>query len=509
MRRAKEAACVPALLLCAAWASADHREATGYTMLTNAVGAGGLEGAGIAVTQVEAPEAPSVYMPDAADPEFTGKSLTARSPGATNASSHATQVGRYLYGTITSMAAAITNISVFEVSDWAGDGFLRTGNLLNEPRVESNRVQNHSWVANHSDTTNLLRRLDYAIARDGFTCVAGMNNNFTTNLPQLLANAYNTITVGRSDGEHSAGLTTLDGEGRRKPDIVAPESGTSFATPIVGAAAALLQSVALTNAALTNAARPECVKALLLAGATRDEFPSWTRSPDRPLDAVYGAGELNIARSYRILAGGRHAATTTSTVSTVGWDTGVSAATTNRVYIFDVAPGSVVNRFSAALAWNREISDGIGFGFTPESTFANLDLRLHAATGLVITAELEASTSVVDNVELVVRKDLPPGRYALEVRADAATPYALAWYARPVQAPAITDFASTNDGSVAIQATGATGELYGVEAATGMTGNAWQALGTVIPMAATWGFTDTNAAACPVRFYRVRPDPYP
>jgi len=66
------------------------------------------------------------------------------------------------------------------------------------------------------------QRLDYAIVRDGFTAVVGVNNGDSTTLPELLSQSYNTISVGRSDGKHGHGLTVLDGQGRIKPELVVP-----------------------------------------------------------------------------------------------------------------------------------------------------------------------------------------------------------------------------------------------------------------------------------------------
>src|SRR5690606_36630681 len=103
-----------------------------------------------------------------------------------------------------------------------------------------------------------LRRFDFLINRDNITAVVGVANGSGTALPNLMAHAYNAIAVGRSDGNHSACLTTLEsyGPGRTKPDIVAPQSTSSQATSTVSSAATMLHSAV----AGTDAAKSEVIK---------------------------------------------------------------------------------------------------------------------------------------------------------------------------------------------------------------------------------------------------------
>ncbi len=73
-------------------------------------------GAGVAVTQVEAPETGSSrYAPTSGNPEFAGKTITIQS-GTFADSSHGTDVGRFLYGSTTSLAPGITTIDVYSTS---------------------------------------------------------------------------------------------------------------------------------------------------------------------------------------------------------------------------------------------------------------------------------------------------------------------------------------------------------------------------------------------------------
>ena len=63
-----------------------------------------------------------------------------------------------------------------------------------------------------------------------------------------------------------------------KPDIVAPESATSWTTPIVAGTAGMLHAKLVTSYSLTGANVPRVIKALLLATATKDTVPDWDNS---------------------------------------------------------------------------------------------------------------------------------------------------------------------------------------------------------------------------------------
>ncbi|HEV2292474.1 MAG TPA: hypothetical protein VGR35_01380 [Tepidisphaeraceae bacterium] len=424
---------------------AGYADDVGYTQLKAELGAATPSGSSVSVTQVEGRndvdaqgnplDAFPNYLPDAANAQFAGKTINARTPGG-QVSSHATAVGQYFYGSTSSIAPGITTIDAFEVNDWLGSGWLRTGST-SAPVSDGRKVQNHSWVgsAGASDP-EILRRLDYAINNNnggsGFTAVVGLNNGSGNAHPPLLSNAYNAIAVGRSDGNHSRGTTTADGAGRVKPDLVVPLGATSWATPVVGAAAALVIDKSNTTPALANASRPQAVKAILMAGATKAEFgAAWDRTPTRPLDEVFGAGELNVYRSYHVLTAGEQAAGSASLVSTTGWDFATAASTT-QTYYFDVPAMHELTELSTILTWNRVVQDGVAgpsFG-NLTSSLANLDLQLYTVDGFSLGTLLDQSISAVDNVEHIYRPTaLTAGRYAMQVTTDTLnTNYALAWH---------------------------------------------------------------------------------
>lgn len=470
--------CLTALLLVGLWgptlapvARADEiddvHEAIGLTSLAARLGSAMLTGQGIEFTQVEFPSNPggTAFLPNASQIELAGKTFIDQTGGGI-VSSHATGVGRVAYGS-QGVAPGVSTIHVYSTVDWLSDGYLRTESDL-APLPSVGRVQNHSWVVvrdndpgndaqEDAQAADSLRRLDLAIDRDGIVAVVGVNNGSGTTVPLLLANGYNAIAVGQSNAGSSLGPSTVDVPGRVKPDLVAPgdfPSATptvSRATGRVSAAAALLLEAAGSDA---DASRPEIIKALLLSGATKNEFdltgstPStvddWSHTSTQPLDLRYGAGELNIDHSQQILAAGQHEATAGQLVSTTGWDLDTLTPGSQR-YFFRVPEGSTVESFTATATWHREIGFVAGEGGTPATltpTLANVNLRLYAAepnaarTAYQVTGSaIEASVSAIDNVEHVFTQTLGPGLYALELAAQAGADVGFAWDLRATAGP--------------------------------------------------------------------------
>ena len=434
------------LLPLVAWA--DYRTDVGYEALHAELGVNLPTGAGVAVSQIEAPD-PTNYLPDVNNGEFVGKTITDKSNGATGASGHATTVGGFFYG-LSGMARGVSLIDAYEVNSWLNAGFLRLGSN-SAPVVESRAVSNHSWIGSYGGDGSLdqevLRRFDFAIQRDDFLAVVALNNGSGSTVPQLLGSSYNGLVVGLSNGGHSSGTSTADGTGRVKPDIVSPYDLTSFGTPIVGAAAALLIQKAASGGSPVSAAKSVTIKAILLAGATKSQFADWDRTTTRPLDEHYGVGQLNIYRSYHVLTAGPQAVNTNARPR--GWDFQTTTAG-GRLYFFDIAAGNGFADFSAALTWNRIIADGTpgpNWG-NPTSTLPNLSLKLHTATGFTVGTLVDSSLSAVDNVEHIYQPTLAPGRYALEVISDTSgVDYGLAWNSLPTVTIAATTPTAAEEGA--------------------------------------------------------------
>ena len=258
---------------------------------------------------------------------------------------------------------------------------------------------------------------------------------------------YNGLSVG-AYGYANSSVGPTEDNGRAKPDITAPASATSFSTPQVTGAAAVLMQTGLRGdgGSNTNAAADlRTIKALLLNGAVKPA--DWTNTPPSPLDPRYGAGILNVFNSYEQLAGGQHgyiAATSvpsgsahppngaTGTIGALsGWDfnTNTSGASSDEInhYYFNVTNGFSNATFAATatLVWNRQQG---------QTGINNLNLFLYNAANSNLVA---CSTSLVDNVEHIFVPQLAPGRYDLQVWKPGGIPavsivsasetYALAW----------------------------------------------------------------------------------
>ncbi|GMU20954.1 MAG: hypothetical protein AMXMBFR13_10500 [Phycisphaerae bacterium] len=463
------------------------------------------------VTQVEGeyPANSGNYLPNLASSEFAGKTITPKS-GPSNTSSHANTVATYFYGLTTGFGTGIDPINCYEVNHWITSGALRVAEAY-VPLIEPHRVQNHSWIGefegNDPLTADALRRLDHVIDRDGVVVCVGVNNGTGKPMPKLLSSAYNVLAVGLRNANSSFGPTLIDVPGRVKPDIVASANSmlTSYATPVVGASASLLLETMATDGSLAYLPAPQrrtaealLVKALLMGGATKAELSNWrkglaTPSTDGtvPLDYRYGAGDLNIDNSHRILTPGEQEAAPDALVSTTGWDFASAGPAADRIYFFEIPSAYQADTLSILLAWNRRFvappdldrdadldlddfgafqacttgpelgplahacadADLDGDGDVDQSDFgafqicysgpnipadincrgtfapilANMDLRLYEATDFELGSLRDASISAIDNVEHIWLQNLPAGRYAIVVNTDRPWDYALTW----------------------------------------------------------------------------------
>ena len=491
---------------------ADWRDEIGYTRLQLLAGGELPTAPANGYTQSEAPDAGANYAPDTTDANFTGRTFVLKS-GASSANGHAQAVANNFYGNSTSLLPGNATVDAYDANNWLQTGFLKYG-TTSLPLIESRAVQNHSWIANEnpeSVVTQINQRLDYAINRDGFVSVVGVNNGASTTLPQLLGQSYHTISVGLTTGAHSAGFTTFDGAGRIKPDIVAPDTLTSFATPMVSSAAGLLcAKLAAAPYSLTGADLPRVVKALLLAAASKDTVSSWSNTSARPLDLVYGAGELNVYHAYTTLRSGPVTAFGSVSVPSRSWAAESVAGNSTKTYFFTVPVGSANTPFSAALTWHRVVTTSTSGGGpfltrTWSASLADLNLRLHTASNFIPGTLIAESASTVDNVELIYQSALAPGAYALvvETLSETTTPYALAWHTRPsVSVTATTTVARESDGQAGIVAITRTGDttlplLVNLSAGgTAVPGTHYQALPATITIAA--GQASTTVPVTPV-----------
>jgi hypothetical protein len=296
-----------------------------------------------------------------------------------------------------------------------------------------------AWVGSAgADADNdVLRRSDWLAQRSPFLLVAGQKN-----VSALMGCAYNAITVGPAGASPNAGVPAgLDGVGRCKPEIVTGEGAASPATGRVAGAAAMLLDATSRLPRLRDepdAKRPELLKAVLLAGAARTE--SWTnlakeaaapavRSTAQPLDRAVGAGTLDVARAVGILAAGRPEAESAMGIS--GWDLvrwrpasepGVAEA--SRLLRLERDAGEL----AIVCCWNRVVLDG------SQWRVADVDLRVERigdepSSIAWASSGNDASESRVDNVEMILLRDIRAGEYRVTVRLREGdpVPVAMAW----------------------------------------------------------------------------------
>lgn len=456
---------------------ANYKTDIGYTELETLLGTSNMpSGLAVNVTQVEAPTGidasnKPIAAPDTTSAQFSGKTFDASALAALSAtpSSHATGVASLFYGN-SSMAYGVNNITNYDVNGWFG--------TLEAAPANGSRIANHSWVGigdTPADTGQILRLVDWQVARNEYIQIVGMNNS-VSNKP-LLSSAYNVIAVGRTDGSHDFGSDAVDSvyiAGRTSPDIVAPQTTTSSATPIVSAAVALLIETG-HNGALTlsngktdingvgtiyNAERSETVKATLMAGANREtdntsttanitDYRAGTHATDNGLDDRFGAGQLNILNSDQIIAAGEQDSLQdggSGLIDAFGFDYDAhfgGSAGSNSIATYQFVANTDLN-LTASLVWNLGVSSGSGL----TTTLHNLDLELFDVTTQTTAA---FSSSTIDNTENLWLTLAMGHSYELLVKSGEANnftwDYSLAWHmsqTAPVPLPsAVWLFGST------------------------------------------------------------------
>ncbi len=451
-------------------------------------------GVGVVVAQTEIPDGQGDYVPNLNNSNFDGKTFFYMS-GDSDTNGHATDVGKNYYGNDISIAPGIDTIYNWEVNNWIGSGYLNAlgGNTEPDPTPEGVRMFNHSWIGTAgNDTTDndILRRADFTVLRDNLLFCVGVGNTGDPNF-ELMGHNYNGLTVGVFDGTHvfAATLSGIDGPGRLKPEIVAPGSATSWASPVVGAAGALLMEVGAGESlgGNPNAQRSDVIKAVLLAGAakTNDHGSDWFNNANdggaergvtvQPLDKIIGAGTVNINFAHMIYTGeeqdGAADPPAESTITNAGWDLATIPQCESRFYRFRVLEAA--DAVSIIATWHRHVEPPFGFN---DWSVADFDLTLWRVdekgqlTTLIGDPGLPffdggsiSSQSVVMNIEHLHVTGLQPGDYVIEVvdmgcDGEAETDVAVAWL-MPEQPVIVGDLNGDGvvDGSDLIQLLGAWG----------------------------------------------------
>jgi hypothetical protein len=281
-----------------------------------------------------------------------------------------------------------------------------------------------------------------------------------------MGSSFNAIAVGLSNGNSAHGSyplattpsTPYASGSRTRPDLVAPAGATSWATPMVASAAALLVAeghqggnTLATDPLVTfttnrngdtiyNAERSEVVKAALMAGASRTSpnlTNGYTVNTANGLNNIYGAGQLNISNSYHIIAASEQNSCEDNPaglgeISAVGFDYdpyfgGANGSNTTGSYVFNTLTDGTL---SASLAWNLAVTGETANGFDTTATLYNLGLYLYDLTS---SSELAYAASLVDNTENIWWTSLEANhQYMIQVQAEMQSEflwdYALAWH---------------------------------------------------------------------------------
>ena len=468
------------LLTVAAHARADYFDDIGYTALRADLGASLPVAAGVPVMIVESDkdEDPFVeaYAPNVTHAEFRGKKISVGERGPVvyePFSSHATNVGRLFFGLRSSVSPGIDRIASYLTGHWYEAAFLRLGELR-QPKVSMSRVASHAWVGEmrldqggiSPANSATLRRVDWLVETDELFHVVGFTGR--ENSP-LLADAFNVLSVIETGSDKHRNTLVLDGDygaGRSRPHLVVPETSPSASTGRAASVAALLVGVGHAQPSLSrgetvnrhgtriyNAERSEVIKAVMLAGADRvtdnssgaDIIAYRADEGDRMangMDRRYGAGQLNVYNSYRILiAGEQHSMEDGVSVEYFGPDgfdydeSFGGLGESNRQATYRFSTGSVGGYLTVSLTWNIDIDGGSALAFDPTATLYDLDLALYDVShdDPVVVAESRSSRDNSENIhiELVAERD-----YEIRIRPGGGQPpfewdYGLAWRFTP------------------------------------------------------------------------------
>ncbi|MDB5173367.1 MAG: hypothetical protein JWN51_2140 [Phycisphaerales bacterium] len=390
-----------------------------------------LTGTGVSVAQVEASLQGSITAFEV-NPAFvvqpvglftyigaTGATVVGTFPNAVGVdSSHADTVAGNFYGTVGGVAPGVQHVYNYDANY-----FYNTLIVGNQPI--SGSIINQSFIFTSQTAAGqqeVDRKYDNYAFNHGALFISGAGNGDTNNgRVSAPSTSYNGIGVAVYGAPSSVG-PTLD-NGRSKPDITAPASATSFSTPFVSGAAALLAQAGARGDGGPNTASvatdPRVIKTLLINGAVKPA--DWTHSPTAPLDTRYGGGILNADNSYILLHAGKHTFSASNTTGSLlgtapanitgvqdpvaGWDfttiTSTSIADAVNHYVFHPTAAAGVSSYTltATLTWFRHAD---------ESSINDLNLFLYDATTST-TTPLDKSISAVDNVEHLFTLNLKPG----------------------------------------------------------------------------------------------------
>ena len=327
------------------------------------------------------------------------------------------------------------------------------------------------------------RGIDAMAEHSGIVVVAGIGNGTSAHDPLLYPGAAaNAIGVGVVSSVNTADVATNlehfalaypedssfgpTGEGRCKPDIVAPGNclaavaadpnvyeptgdWSSFSTPVVAGTVGLLLQKARQDPNLSGAVSRQggnCViKAILLNSATK--LPFWHKGQldkdddhEAPLDYIQGAGMLDAVGAYNHLIAGRGKADTDRTLKATGWDNNILHTGNNTENVYRITVADPAEKYITVTAvWNRHYKNEYPFDRElDKDSDLRIELRAVDQDKPENSYLIDYSDSTVDNVEHIYHRAEPNStEYIIVVSfsdteaaaTDKAQRYALAWNA--------------------------------------------------------------------------------
>jgi hypothetical protein len=380
-------------------------------------------------------------------------------------SNHAHSVGGAIYGESSAAAGRVSTVYAQPAFPWLQSlGALRAPALTSPPPQAFPPgvvVSNHSWVnrlGDHYVNGELIRRADFAAARDNVVLVTGAVCGGPFAGVPLMWSCQNALAAAGDDPQTPFDPATAT-HGKNRADIWWPGKA-SYATARASSAVALLASIARENPAdpknpeaYNDATRSVVLRSLILTGADktghwRDPIP-YPRNLPNHLRPTTGAGRLNPDHSRAILSANPIAPSRTNDNGIIigtpqlqprGWSRLVlkpteSGTPDQRLILFELtenAPTFQATATTNATQLQRRVGNNLLIDSRPESRILpaiTLALRRVTTTtgGLTLAPTSDdpnyLSAAPNDTVQhLYLESGLPAGRYALVITGDPKYP---------------------------------------------------------------------------------------
>ena len=152
-------------------------------------------------------EAGTNYMINTSSSQFSDITKIINVTNASSGiSSHANTVGSLFFGNSSSLAPDIDEVYMYSANDF-----------ISKIQFSANTwpmsVMSHAYISSQttspSQSEYLTGALDGNTQYSNVLHIVGANNGASATLPQIWSHSYNSITVGRTDGQHSAGVIQL------------------------------------------------------------------------------------------------------------------------------------------------------------------------------------------------------------------------------------------------------------------------------------------------------------